>query len=61
MRKPRPQYIDRIRALKVGKSVYLLGAKMGSIKAIACRTGKQLKREFTNSKDATGVWVERNK
>lgn len=54
-----PVYIDRIRALKPKKQVYFAGADMDSIKAIASRVGKKLKRQFTNRSEDGGVIVWR--
>lgn len=54
-----PIYLNRIAALKPKKSVYLAGADMASIKAIASRAGKSLKRQFTNRSEDGGVIVYR--
>lgn len=59
MRKPRPAYIDRIRALKPGKQVYFKDAKMWSIKAIASRVGTEMGRQFNNRSEENGVVVYR--
>jgi|FreactcultureFD7_1027221.scaffolds.fasta_scaffold00265_16 hypothetical protein len=54
-------YSDRILALKVGKSVYLAGAPMASIKAIASRLGKLTGRQFSNRSEDGGVIVYRER
>lgn len=52
-------YLSKIIALKPKKSVYLAGAEMASIKAIASRAGSVLGRKFRNRTEDGGVIVER--
>lgn len=52
-------YLSKIVALKPRKSIYFAGADMGSIKAIACRAGKSLGRQFSNRSEDGGVIVYR--
>lgn len=52
-------YLSKIIALKPRKSVYLAGADMDSIKAIASRAGTRLGRTFSNHSEDGGVIVWR--
>jgi len=54
-------YLDRILALQPGKSIYLAGAKMTSIKAIASRVGRETSRQFSNRSEEGGVVTYRER
>lgn len=55
----RPAYSKKLRAMRKGASLFFLGARPDSIKAIASRVGVAESRSFITRKEVNGVYVWR--